>query len=76
MAGLTATSERKRVLELAQAAARANTGVDHRPGYPEMMPMPRFLTLAKKHPAILRYEGAVSDRAGCEIYREARGSCC
>ena len=72
----TATiTERKRVLELGEAAVRAGTplwiigqsyGDD---GYAR-----RFAELMRKHPTLLRYEGGVSDRARlAQIYREARG---
>jgi glycosyltransferase involved in cell wall biosynthesis len=73
----TATiTERKRVLELAQAAARAQTPVwiigkayADSDAYAQ-----RFSALAKQHPQILRYEGAIADRARlAQIYREARG---
>jgi glycosyltransferase involved in cell wall biosynthesis len=73
----TATiTERKRVLELAEAAVRARTPLwivgcaysDSDP-YAE-----NFFTLAKRFPTIIRYEGAVSDRAQmARMYREARG---
>jgi glycosyltransferase involved in cell wall biosynthesis len=73
----TATiTERKRVLELAQAAVRAETplwiigkayaGSD---AYAE-----RLFALAKQRPQTIRYEGAVQDRARlAQIYRAARG---
>jgi len=67
---------RKRVLELAQAAVRARTplwivGRAYADSDPYAQ---RFFTLAKQQPQILRYEGAVSDRARlAQIYREARG---
>jgi glycosyltransferase involved in cell wall biosynthesis len=73
----TATiTERKRVLELAQAAIRARTPVWvlGRP-YSDQDPYAaRFLQVARDYPDILRYEGSVSDRARlAEIYRQARG---
>jgi glycosyltransferase involved in cell wall biosynthesis len=73
----TATiTERKRVLELAEAAVRAKTPlwVLGKP-YADTAPYAqRFLALAREHPQVIRYEGAVSDRAQlARIYREARG---
>jgi glycosyltransferase involved in cell wall biosynthesis len=73
----TATiTERKRVLELARAAVHAQTPlwVLGRP-YSDTDPYAQFfLALAKQHPQVLRYEGAISDRAQlARIYREARG---
>jgi len=73
----TATiTPRKRVLELAEAAISANTPVwiIGKP-YTESDPYAqRFLALARANPKIVRYEGAVSDRAQlARIYREARG---
>lgn len=69
-------TERKRVLELARAAVQARTPlwVVGRP-YSESDPYAReFVALAKEQPQVLRYEGAVSDRAKmAQIYREARG---
>jgi glycosyltransferase involved in cell wall biosynthesis len=73
----TATiTERKRVLELAEAAVRAETPLwvigksySERDPYAE-----RFLQLARKHASILRYEGPIGDRAKlAEVYRAARG---
>jgi len=73
----TATiTERKRVLELAAAAVRVRTplwivGKAYADSDPYAQ---KFFTLAKQQPQILRYEGAVSDRARlAQIYREARG---
>ncbi len=73
----TATvTERKRVLELTQAAIRAQTPIwiigkaysDH-DTYAQ-----KFFTLAKQNPTIIRYEGAMDDRAEmAKIYRAARG---
>jgi glycosyltransferase involved in cell wall biosynthesis len=73
----TATiTERKRVLELASAAAHAETPlwIIGKP-YAENDPyFEKFTALAKKNPQWIRYEGAVSDRAAMAgIYREARG---
>jgi len=73
----TATiTERKRVLELAQAAVRAETPlwIIGKP-YSENDPYAeRFLQLAQKHASIIRYQGPIGDRAElAEIYRAARG---
>lgn len=73
----TATiTERKRVLELAQAAVRAQTPVwiIGRP-YTESDPYARqFFALAQRHPGFVRYEGGVNERVRlAEIYRQARG---
>ena len=72
----TATiAERKRVLELGEAAIVAQTplwviGKPYGDGdYPR-----RFIELAHKHPTLVRYDGGISDRARlAQIYREARG---
>jgi glycosyltransferase involved in cell wall biosynthesis len=73
----TATiTERKRVLELAEAAVQAQTPVwiigkaySDQDEYAQ-----RFLSLAKQYPRIIRFEGPVQDRAKlAAIYREARG---
>ena len=67
---------RKRVLELAGAAVAAQTPlwIIGRP-YSDSDPYAQKLfTLARRHPQILRYEGAIADRTGlARIYREARG---
>ena len=73
----TATvTERKRVLELAEAAVCAQTPVwvVGKP-YTESDPYSqRLIAVAKSHPKIVRYEGPVPDRAKlAKIYREARG---
>ncbi len=73
----TATiTERKRVLELAEAAVIARTPlwIVGKP-YSDADPYAqKFFALAKQQPQMLRYEGAVSDRARlARIYREARG---
>ena len=73
----TATiTERKRVLELAESAARAQTPlwIIGR-AYADADPYARqFFALAKQQPQIIRYEGAIADRARlARIYREARG---
>jgi glycosyltransferase involved in cell wall biosynthesis len=73
----TATlTERKRVLELAQAAVAAQTPVwIIGRAYAEKDPYAeKFFALAKANPRFLRYEGGVSDRAElAKIYRAARG---
>jgi glycosyltransferase involved in cell wall biosynthesis len=67
---------RKRVLELAEAAVVARTPlwIIGKP-YSDSDPYAqKFCALTKQQPQILRYEGAVSDRARlAQIYREARG---
>jgi glycosyltransferase involved in cell wall biosynthesis len=73
----TATiTERKRVLELARAAAMAETPVwiVGKP-YAENDPYYRaFAEVARAHPRFVRYEGGISDRAQmAAVYREARG---
>ena len=73
----TATiTERKRVLELAEAAADARVPVwiIGRP-YSEANPyVRRFNEFAKSASEYVRYEGAVRDRATmAKVYREARG---
>jgi glycosyltransferase involved in cell wall biosynthesis len=73
----TATiTERKRVVELAEAAVRASTPlwIIGRPYSESDAYMQRFVTLAKAHPSVLRYEGPIEDRAKlAQVYREARG---
>ena len=73
----TATiTERKRVLELAQAAVQAQTptwiiGQAYADGDPYAA---QFEQVARKHPQWVRFEGPVQDRKRlAEIYREARG---
>ena len=73
----TATiTERKRIMELAQAAVMAATPlwVIGRP-YSEADPyVSRFVELARQNASVLRYEGAISDRAKlAQVYRQARG---
>ncbi len=73
----TATiTERKRVLELAEAAVHAQTPVwIIGKAYADTDPYAQqFFALARKNPQFVRYEGAVSNRAQlAKIYREARG---
>jgi glycosyltransferase involved in cell wall biosynthesis len=73
----TATlTERKRVLELAQAAVAAQTPTwIIGKAYSETDPYARqFFALAKANPKFIRYEGGISDRAAlAKIYRAARG---
>ncbi|HVU27885.1 MAG TPA: glycosyltransferase family 4 protein [Verrucomicrobiae bacterium] len=73
----TATiTERKRVLELARAAVRAQTPVwiIGNP-YADTDAYGRnFSRFARENPAFIRYEGSIGDRAQlAKIYREARG---
>lgn len=73
----TATiAQRKRILETAEAAVRAQTPVwiIGKP-YSESDPYAaRFLQLARQHPTIIRFEGPIDDRARiAAVYREARG---
>ena len=73
----TATlTERKRVLELAESAVLAQTPLwIIGAAYADADPYARkFLALARQHPRVIRYAGAISDRARlAQIYREARG---
>jgi glycosyltransferase involved in cell wall biosynthesis len=73
----TATiTERKRVLELAEAAVRAETPlwIIGRAYTEANAYAQQFFALVKQHPRIIRHEGAVQDRALlARIYREARG---
>ncbi len=69
-------TEVKRILELAQAAILAQTPlwVIGR-AYAESDPYAqKFFALARQNARLIRYEGAISDRAQlAKIYREARG---
>jgi glycosyltransferase involved in cell wall biosynthesis len=69
-------TERKRMLELAEAAVRAHTPlwVIGQP-YSESAPYAqRFLEFARTHPQIIRYEGPIQDRGRlAQAYRQARG---
>lgn len=73
----TATiTERKRVLEVTQAAVQAQTPLwIIGKAYSEAdVYAQRFFALAKQNSQFIRYEGAISDRAQlAQIYREARG---
>jgi len=73
----TATiTERKRVLELAQAAiaAQTPTWIIGRAYADSDRYAREFFTLAKSNPKLIRYEGGISDRARlAAIYRAARG---
>jgi len=67
---------RKRVLELAEAAVRAQTPVwIIGKAYADSDPYAQeFFALARQQPQIIRYEGAIAGRARlAQIYREARG---
>jgi len=69
-------TERKRVVELAEAAVLAQTPlwVIGKP-YADADPYAqRFLRLARENPKLIRYEGAIQDRVRmAAVYREARG---
>ena len=69
-------TQRKRVLELAEAAVLARTPlwVIGKP-YGESDPYSgRFLAFARQNSQMIRYEGAILDRAKmAQVYREARG---
>jgi glycosyltransferase involved in cell wall biosynthesis len=73
----TATiTERKRVLELAEAAVDASTPlwVIGKPYSPDEPYAKRFLELTRRHPNVLRFEGPINERSRlAAIYREARG---
>ena len=73
----TATiTERKQVLELAQAAVLARTPVwIIGKAYAESDPYAqRFYSLARQYPKIIRFEGSIQDRAKlAQVYRAARG---
>jgi glycosyltransferase involved in cell wall biosynthesis len=73
----TATiTERKRVLELAEAAVRAQTPlwVIGKPYSESDAYFRRFCSLAKAQPRTLRYEGPMEDREElARVYRETRG---
>ncbi len=66
----------KRVVELAEAAVLAQTPlwVIGKP-YADSDPYAqRFVQFARQHPSLIRYEGAIDDRAKlARVYREARG---
>jgi len=73
----TATiTPRKRVLEVAEAAIAAGTPlwIIGRPYGESDSYAQRFLSLARGNPNVIRYEGAIADRAQlARIYGEARG---
>ncbi|MGD0262791.1 MAG: glycosyltransferase [Verrucomicrobiota bacterium] len=73
----TATiTERKRVLQLAQAAVRAQTPLwIIGKSYSDSDAYAReFLKLVKAHPQLLRFEGPIADRIKlAQVYRESRG---
>jgi glycosyltransferase involved in cell wall biosynthesis len=69
-------TERKRVLELAEAAVLARTPlwIIGKPYAEADAYAQRFVVLAKAHPDALRYEGPIADRPRlAQVYREARG---
>jgi glycosyltransferase involved in cell wall biosynthesis len=69
-------TQRKRVMELAEAAVQAQIPVwiIGKP-YSDSDPYAkRFFELARQHPKFIRFEGAIADRGRlAAIYREARG---
>jgi glycosyltransferase involved in cell wall biosynthesis len=73
----TATiTERKRVLELAEATVRAQTPlwIIGKPYSESDAYAQRFHAFVKAQPGTLRYEGPIQDRAKlAQVYREARG---
>jgi glycosyltransferase involved in cell wall biosynthesis len=72
----TTITERKRVLELAQAAVAARTPVwiIGRPYAEDEPHAQQFFALARQYHQFIRYEGGISDRIRlAEIYRAARG---
>ena len=73
----TATvTERKRVLELAEAAVLAKTPIwiVGKPYSDSDAYAQRFVALARANPHVVRWEGAISDRTQlARVYREARG---
>jgi glycosyltransferase involved in cell wall biosynthesis len=73
----TATiTERKRIVETARAAiqARAPVWIVGKPYSETDSYAQEFFALARKHPDVIRYEGAVQDLSQlARIYREARG---
>jgi glycosyltransferase involved in cell wall biosynthesis len=73
----TATiTERKRVVELAEAAVMAETPVwiVGKPYSEASQYARKFFELARRHPQLLRFEGPIDNRARlAQIYREARG---
>lgn len=73
----TATiTERKRVLELAEAAVLAQTPVwiIGRAYAESDAYVQRFYSLARQHPKLVRFEGPIQDRAKlARVYRAARG---
>lgn len=66
----------KRMVELAEAALLAQTPLwVTGKAYSDVDPhAQRFFALARENPKIIRYEGAIEDRAGlAQVYRQARG---
>ncbi|MEO8352279.1 MAG: glycosyltransferase family 4 protein [Chthoniobacteraceae bacterium] len=66
----------KRIVETAQAAAETQTPywVIGRPFSEDDPYFGEFRSLQKRHPEVIRYEGAISDRRQlAQVYREARG---
>jgi glycosyltransferase involved in cell wall biosynthesis len=69
-------TQRKRVVELAEAAVQAQTPlwVIGKPYTDDDPYAVRFFQLAKAHPKLIRFEGPIQDRKRmAAVYREARG---
>jgi glycosyltransferase involved in cell wall biosynthesis len=69
-------TERKRVVELAEAAVAAKTPlwIIGKPYFDADPYGKRFMEIYSQNKGLIRYEGAISDRVRmAEIYREARG---
>ncbi len=72
----TTITERKRLLELAEAAVQAQTPLwVVGKAYADADPYAaRFVEFAGRHPDVIRFEGPIRDRARlAEVYRQARG---
>jgi len=72
----TTVTERKRVVELTEAAVISETPlwVVGKPYSETSSYAQRFLQLTRKHPQLIRYEGPIADRAKlAQVYSEARG---
>jgi glycosyltransferase involved in cell wall biosynthesis len=72
----TTITERKRLLELAEAAVEAQTPLRVvGKAYAETDPYAaRFVEFAGRHPGVIRFDGPIRDRAAlAEVYRQARG---
>ena len=74
--GTVTITERKRVVELAEAAVMAKTPlwVVGKPYSDHDAYAKRFFKIQSSHPDLIRFEGPIQDRARmAEAYREARG---